>query len=75
MGHKYWNGYSWRRISDVEARFRRARGEEVVAEAPAPLPPKPLPVKPLEELPAAPAAPADLTDDELERLTAPGGEG
>lgn len=30
MAQRYWNGHSWRRVSDVEARFRRARGEQVV---------------------------------------------
>ncbi len=100
MAMRYWNGYSWRRISDVEARFRRAHGQEVV-EVPGPVePPTPerLPVIPLEALPPAPmqvhdwpvppppviehaehsaheasdGVAVDLTDDELERLTAPG---
>lgn len=130
MAMQYWNGYSWRRISDKEARFRRARGQEVVEADAKETPPKmpgPAQVNRLEDvlskatvevreektppLPAAPlptqpkaisfdtltdsiqmpgvadaemavrlghAADGDLTDEELERLTAPdntGGEG
>lgn len=74
----------WRIVSKAMARRFRARGIEVVeTDAPAPAA---LSVTPAAELPPAhPAAvlatfimapePAfDLTDDELERLTAPGGD-
>lgn len=110
MPGRYLNGNRWRRVSDIEARFRRARGQEVIACEPAPAPPVPLPVAKLADLPieprrvdlgpgtftraedvrrvtATPAADAmskvvevtlaevtlaeDLTDAELERLTAP----
>lgn len=101
---RYWNGYQWKRISNVEARLRRGRGEEVVdGEALPPVAPPeltpgetpkvgPLVVAPGDPVPTGAAAlealvgvalggPAeqltavDLTDDELERLTAPSGEG
>lgn len=109
MVHRYWNGSAWVRVSDVEARLRRAHGQKVVAEPGKPAPPAPLPVKPLADLPpatprtvafrvapetrvtvavepptprtitmqnvkppATPMPPADLSDEELERLTKPG---
>lgn len=31
---QYWNGYSWRRVSDVEARFRRVRGQKTMETEP-----------------------------------------
>ena len=82
MGQSVWNGKRWRRVSDVEARFRRAQGFEVRTDAPAPLPPAPQPVAKLSELPMArpvfaltPDSPAEMTDAELDLLTSPGGEG
>ncbi len=80
----YWNGYQWKRVSDVEARFRRARGQDVVESKAAPVPAATgEPVKSLADLSVVvtpPAHPApiiapDLTDDDLERLTAPDVEG
>lgn len=53
MASKFWNGYQWRRISDAEARLRRARGQEVIdGELPerAPAPPVPPPVNKLEDV-------------------------
>lgn len=90
MAQRFWNGYQWRRISDTEARLRRARGEDVVdGDEPdrkvAPPTPAAQPVLTLDEiLPPAPRANVaplggspqdfDLSDDELEKLTAPGTE-
>jgi hypothetical protein len=119
MGQSVWNGKRWRRVSDVEARLRRAQGQTVRVDAPAPPPPAPQPVAKLAELPPARKcskcgesghtartckatgvfpltanpqgstgvpkfdvsdekplvtdSPAELTEAELERLTAPGG--
>lgn len=89
MALRHWNGHTWRRISETEARLRRARGETVIdGDAPehgTPAHTTPEPVKtvdeafpPVSEQPTpnmAEVVPAELTDDELERLTAPGGEG
>ncbi len=68
----FWTGHRWRRISIVEARFRRARGEDVsdgVREAQPAAGRTPLGVTPLETLQVP-----ELTDDELEKLTAPSKE-
>lgn len=84
MVQRFWNGREWKRISNVEARFRRARGQEVVDGEP---PTAGVTVTevvitmpgvasaPLTARVAAREVTSDLTDDELERLTAPGGEG
>lgn len=72
MASKFWNGYSWRRISNAEARLRRARGERVidagdpepemtpppVDAVPAPPPAPPLPPSPPMAPPATPGPPA-----------------
>lgn len=93
MANRYWNGHCWRRLSDVEARFRRARGETVVDDAAPTAPPAPVVESHAAEFAAAVSAPpapfveaidvyvtpeefadlteGDLTDEELERLTAP----
>jgi hypothetical protein len=121
MSQSVWNGSRWRRVSDIEARFRRGQGQEVRVDAPPAPPAAPQPVSKLADLPKprlcsrcgepghtsrsckafdvsevldadAPVptgaavldvlvrpvitdSPADLTEAELERLTAPGGEG
>lgn len=80
MSFRIWTGSKWRTVSKAEAQLRRARGQKVVeSEAGHDLkPPAPVetPAAVLATFIAAPATPAfDLTDDELEKLTAPGGEG
>jgi hypothetical protein len=94
MANRYWNGYRWRRVSDPEARFRRARGQELQdAEPGTPASANDAPSAPaahaahaahaessMVEMPAKPdaletthpsAAIEEVSDDELERLTAP----
>ncbi len=77
---KFWNGYRWRQISPIEARYRAARGQLAEPEASAPVvvapvipqaPPVVVANSPLPRLPIVTDSMAELTDAELEMLTAP----
>lgn len=71
MTYKYWNGYRWCVVSQDEAQNRRARGQRVIERATE----EDVPVAAPVVAPVVVVPPAfDLSDDDLERLTAPDGK-
>jgi hypothetical protein len=71
MAFKYWNGSQWCACSSADADVHRARGRRVI-ERPIPAPAAPdAPIAPPAKPAAKPAPKPDISEAELEKLTAP----